>query len=147
MSLEWSEFIWESKCTHLMKVESEDLNMVMGRFYPQTQVYVTDVWKLSHRKDTKTRLWILRTCFLSLCECAPSYLLFARKVMTNLNSILKSRDKCLYSQSYGFSSSHVRMWELEHKEGWVSKNWCFWIVVLETTRDSLGQQGEQTSQF
>ena len=39
-----------------MKVESEDLNMVMGRFYPQTQVDVTDVWKLSHRKDTKTRL-------------------------------------------------------------------------------------------
>ena len=33
-----------------------------------------------------------------------------------------------YSQSYGFSSSHVRMWELEHKEGWTLKNWCFWIV-------------------
>ena len=35
------------------------------------------------------------------------------------------------SQSYGFSSSHVWMWELEHKEGWGPKNWCFWIVVLE----------------
>ena len=34
-------------------------------------------------------------------------------------------------QSYDFSSSHVRMWELDHKEGWVLKNWCFWIVLLE----------------
>ena len=41
-----------------------------------------------------------------------------------------------HSQSYGFSSSHVQIWELEHKEGWVPKNWCFWIVVLEKTLDS-----------
>ena len=38
-----------------------------------------------------------------------------------------------YSQSYGFSSSHVWMWELVHKEGWALKNWCFWPVVLEKT--------------
>ena len=37
-------------------------------------------------------------------------------------------DKGPYSQSYGFSSSHVSMWELDHKEGWVLKNWCFWIL-------------------
>ena len=37
----------------------------------------------------------------------------------------------MYSQSYGFSSSHVWMWELDHKESWVLKNWYFWIVVLE----------------
>ena len=37
------------------------------------------------------------------------------------------------SQSYGFSSSHVWIWELDHKEGWVLKNWCFWTVVLEET--------------
>ena len=35
------------------------------------------------------------------------------------------------SQSHGFSSSHVCMWELDHKENWVLKNWCFWTVVLE----------------
>ena len=40
------------------------------------------------------------------------------------------------SQSYGFSSSHVQMWELDHKEGWVPKNWWFWIVVLEKTLES-----------
>ena len=45
-------------------------------------------------------------------------------------------DKGLYSKSYGFSSNHVRMWELDHKEGWETKNWCFWIVVLEKTLES-----------
>ena len=40
------------------------------------------------------------------------------------------------SQSYGFSSSHVWMWELDHKEGWAPKNWCFWTVVLEKTLES-----------
>ena len=39
----------------------------------------------------------------------------------------------IHSQSYGFSSSHVQMWELDHKEGWVLKNWCFQIVVLKKT--------------
>ena len=40
------------------------------------------------------------------------------------------------SQSYGFSSSHVGMWELDHKEGWAPKNWCFWTVVLDKTLES-----------
>ena len=40
------------------------------------------------------------------------------------------------SQGYGFSSSHVWMWELDYKESWVPKNWCFWTVVLEKTRES-----------
>ena len=44
-------------------------------------------------------------------------------------------DKGPYSQSYGFSSSHVWMWELDHK-GWTLKNWCFWIVVLDKTLES-----------
>ena len=45
-------------------------------------------------------------------------------------------DKGLSSQSYDFSSGHVWMWELDHKESWVSKNWCFWTVVLEKTLES-----------
>ena len=40
------------------------------------------------------------------------------------------------SQSYGFSSSHVWMWEVDHKERWALKNCCFWIVVLEKTVES-----------
>ena len=45
-------------------------------------------------------------------------------------------NKGLYSQSYGFSSSHVWMWELDHKEGWVPKNWYLQTVVLEKTLES-----------
>ena len=59
--------------------------------------------------------------------------------MTKLDSILKSRDitdKGPSSQIYGFSSSHVWMWELDYKESWVPKNWCFWTVVLKKTLES-----------
>ena len=45
-------------------------------------------------------------------------------------------NKCPSSQSYGFSSSHVRMWELNRKERWTLKNWCFWIEVLEKSLES-----------
>ena len=41
------------------------------------------------------------------------------------------------SQGYGFSSGHVWMWELDYKESWAPKNWCFWTVVLEKTLESL----------
>ena len=67
-------------------------------------------------------------------------LLLGRKAMANLDSVLKGRDiadKSLSSQSYGFVSSHVWMWELDYKESRVPKNWYFWPVVLEKTLDSL----------
>ena len=68
-------------------------------------------------------------------------LLLERKVMSNLDSILKSRqyfaNKGASSQSYGFSSGHVWMWELDHKESWALKNWCFWTVVLDKTLSPL----------
>ena len=66
-------------------------------------------------------------------------LLFGRKAMTNLDCRLKSRGITLptkYCQSYGFSSSHVWMWELDYRESWAPKNWCFWTVVLEKTLES-----------
>ena len=54
--------------------------------------------------------------------------------------IKKQRHHCAYtglsSQSYGFSSSHVQMWDLDRKEGWMLKNWCFWTEVLEKTLES-----------
>ena len=59
--------------------------------------------------------------------------------MTNLGNILKSRDianKGPSSQGYGFSSGHVWMWELDHKESWALKDGCFWTVVLEKTLES-----------
>ena len=64
-------------------------------------------------------------------------LLLGRKAMTNLDSILNSRDitlptKSIYSKLW-FSSNHVEMWEQDHKESLVLKNWCFWTVRLEKT--------------
>ena len=69
------------------------------------------------------------------------HLLLGRKAMTKLDSILKKQryyfaNKGPSSQSCGFSSSHVWMWELDHKEGWALKNWYFWTVVLEKTLES-----------
>ena len=85
----------------------------------------------------------------SLCVCTDGdytreikrCLLLRKKAMTNLDSILKRAETSLcqkgpYNQSYGFFSSHVRMWELDHKEGWVLKNWCFQIVVQEKTLEN-----------
>ena len=67
-------------------------------------------------------------------------LLLGRRAMTNLDSILKSRhyfaNKGPSSQSYGFSTSHVWLCELDHKESWELKNRCFWTVVLEKTLES-----------
>ena len=45
-------------------------------------------------------------------------------------------DKCLSNQSYGFSSSHVWMWELDYKETWAPRIWCFWTTVLEKILES-----------
>ena len=67
------------------------------------------------------------------CSEIKRQLLLGKKVMPNLDSIL---NKSLYSHNYGFSSSHVQIWELDHKEGWMLKNCCFWIVVLEKTLES-----------
>ena len=59
--------------------------------------------------------------------------------MANLDSISKGRaitSPPEYSQSYGFSGSHVQMWELDHKENWVPKDWCFPTMVLRKTLES-----------
>ena len=67
-------------------------------------------------------------------------LLLGRKAMTNLDNVLKSRyyfaNKGPPSQSCGFPSGHVWIWELDYRESWAPKNWCFWTVVLEKTLES-----------
>ena len=60
--------------------------------------------------------------------------------LKEFRKLKKQRDyianKGPHSQSNGFSSSHVRMWKLDHKESWVPKNWCLWTVVLKKTLES-----------
>ena len=74
------------------------------------------------------------------CYEIKRHLVLGRKVMTNLDSIFKSRDitcqKNPSSQGYGFSSGHVWMWELDYKKSWVPKHWWFWTVVLEMALES-----------
>ena len=69
-------------------------------------------------------------------------LLLGRKAMANLDSVFKSKDnwnfvdKDLYSQSYGFSTSHVWMWELNHKEGWALNKYDAFELWLEKTLEN-----------
>ena len=81
-------------------------------------------------------------------------LLLGRKAVINLDSwdislSKKQRhyfaNKGPYSQTYYFSSSHVWMWELDHKKGWVPKNWFLWTVVLEKTLESPLNSRKMTS--
>ena len=70
-----------------------------------------------------------------------SFYSISYEVMTKLDSILKSRaitlpTKVRLVKAMVFSSSQVWMWELDYKESWAPKNWCFWTVVLEKTLES-----------
>ena len=73
---------------------------------------------------------------LYLNEMDPSW----KKVQSFVWNLMRVRPKVSnkgpYCQSYGFSSSHIWRWELDHKKGWVPKNWWFWIKVLEKTLES-----------
>ena len=75
------------------------------------------------------------------------WLLLGRKALTNLDSMLKSKDIVLptngpYSRGHGLSNSHVLLWEMNSKEGRMLKNWCFQIVVLEKTLESALESKE-----
>ena len=63
--------------------------------------------------------------------------LFGNRVFADTISLNEATDKGLSSQGCVFSSSHVWMWEVDQKESWVLKNWCFWTVVLEKILESL----------
>ena len=106
----------------------------------------TTSWQIEGKKvEAVTDFIFLGSKITADGDCSHEikrHLLLGRKVMTNLDSILKSRDNCFASkgpssQSYCFSSSHVWMWEMDYKESWALKNWCFWTVVLEKSPTPL----------
>ena len=98
----------------------------MGRQWKQCQPLFWGGSKIT--EDSDCSLKIKRRLFLG------------RKVMTNLDSIVKNRHYIANTgpsgQGYGFSSGHVWMWELDCEESWAPKNWWFWAVVLEKTLES-----------
>ena len=98
-------------------------------------------WGNNGNSDRFYLLGLQKHCRWDCSHKIKRCLLLGSKAITNLDSVLKSRDITLltkdpYSQSYGFSTSNVRMWELDHKEVLMPKNWCFLTVVLEKTLES-----------
>ena len=96
----------------------------MGKKWKQWQILFS--WAAKSLQMLTAAMKLKDTCFL--------------RAMTNLESILKSRDITLLTKlcivNAVSSSSHMWMWGLHRKEGWVLKNWCFWTVVLEKTLES-----------
>ena len=102
-------------------------------------------WQIEGEKvETVTDFIFLGSKINVASDCSHEikrHLLLGRKAMTNLDSILKKQryyfvNKGLYTLGYGFSSSHVQIRELDHKDSWAWKNWCFWIAVLDRTLES-----------
>ena len=93
-------------------------------------------WKLTYFILGGSKITVDSDCSHKINRC----LFLGRKPMANLGSIEKQRhhfaDKGPSSQNYGFSSSHVEMWESDHKESWTPKDWYFQTVVLENTLES-----------
>ena len=102
-------------------------------------------WQIDEETKETVRDIIFLDCKITAdSDCSHGIkrcLLLGRKAMTNVGSILKAEALLCWqtpsSQHYGFSSSHVWVWELDHKESWTPKNWCFWTVMLEKTLESL----------
>ena len=129
----------------LIKVTEESEKAGLKLNIQKTKIMASSLitsWQIDG--DTMKTVWdlILRGSKITVDgDCSHEIkipLLLRRKAMTYLDSILKSRDfanKVLSSKRYGFSSSHVWIWELDYKEGW-AQNWCFWTLVLEKSLES-----------
>ena len=125
----------------LMKVKEESekagLKFSIQKTTIMTSGHITS-WQIAGKKvETMTDFLSLGSKITVDGNCGHEIkrlFLLGKKVMTNLDTIKKQThhfaSKGPSSQSYGFSSSHVWMWELDHKEGWVLNSWCFKIVVL-----------------
>ena len=132
----------EELSSFLMKVEEESEKVGLKLNIQKTKIMASGpitAWEIDGETlETVSDFIFLGSKITADGDCSHEIkrrLLLGWKVMTNLDSILKSRDGSS-SQGYGFSSGHVWMWELGYKESWVPKIWCFWTVVLEKTLES-----------
>ena len=95
--------------------------------------WVNSGWLCFPGLQNQCRQWLQPQNWKTLAPWRKSYDKSRQRIKRERHYFV---DKGLYSQSYGFSSSLVWMWELDHKEGWALKNWHFWTVVLEKTLES-----------
>ena len=130
-----------------MKVKEESEEVGLKFNIQKTKIMASGPitsWQIDGKRVETVVDFIFLGCKITAdgdCSCEiKRCLLLGRKVMTNLDSTLKSRDITLstkvHSQGYGISNSHMWTWELDSKESWVQKNWCFGTVVLEKTLES-----------
>ena len=136
----------------LMKVKEESEKAGLKLNIQKTKIMASGPitsWQIGNNGNSE-KLYFLglqNHCSHEMKRCS----LLGRKAMSNLDRMLKSGDitlptKVRLVKSYGFSSSRVWMWELDHQESWAPKKRCFWTVVLEETLESpLGLQGDPTS--
>ena len=132
----------------LMKMKEESEKTGLKLSIQKTKIMVPDpitLWQIDgETMETVTDFIFLGSKITADGDCSHEIkwcLLLGRKAMTNLDTILNSRDITLPTKVHlvkaiVFSSSHVWMWELDHKESWKQKNWCFWTAVLEKTLES-----------
>ena len=133
----------------LVKVKEESQKVGLKLNIQETKIIVSDPitsWKIDGETvKTVTDFIFLGSKITADGKCSREikrHLLLARKAMTNLDSILKSRDITLPTKSHlvkamVFPVSHIWIWQLDHKESWALKNWCFWTMVLEKTLENL----------
>ena len=117
----------------LMKEKSEKVGLKLS--IQKTKIMTSGPitsWHIDGETMETEKLYFWGSKITADCYCSQEvkrHLLLGRKAMINLDSILNNRhyfaNKGLYSQSYGFSSSHLWMWELNSKVNWALKNWCF----------------------
>ena len=129
----------------LMKVKEESEKVGLKLNIQKTKIKASGPitsWQIDEEAVETVRDFIFQSSKITADgDCSHEIkrrLLLGRKIMTNLDSILKSRDitlptKVRLVKAMGFSSGHVWMWR---EEGWAPTNWCFWTVVLEKTVES-----------
>ena len=131
----------------LMKVKEERGEVGLKLNIQKTKIMASGPitsWQIGGKKMETVRDFILGGSKITADgDCSYEIkrrLLLGRKAMTNINSILKSRDITLSTKVHLVKAMvfqlDVWMWELDYKESWVLKNWCFWIVALEKTLES-----------
>ena len=132
----------------LMKVKEESEKAGLKLNIQKTKILTSNPitsWQIDgETMETVTDFTFLGSKLTADSDCSHEikrHLLLGRKAMTNLDKSIKKQrhhftNKYPYAFHYAFSSSHVQMGELNHKEGWAPKNWCFQTVVLEKTLES-----------
>ena len=131
-----------------MKLKKESEKVVLKLNIQKTKIMAYSLitsWQIGGETMETVRHFILGV-FKITADSVCSHeikrgLLLGRKAMTNPRQHIKKQrhyfaNKCPCSQSYGFYSSHVWIWELYYKESWALNNWCFWTVLLEKILES-----------